>query len=274
MAATVEETNNSSYSIDSNNVRKYKREWMVTFDLTGDDNGWIGSDAVDAVGVYIGEPYGVNSYCLGIDAKQVTNEDSFQWLVNADYGPYPESKNINPLLVPLEISWGAAQFQRTTIDDIFGNPILNTAGDSYEPIDVDDSRLILTVVRNEVAYDPQLAAAYKDAINADEFLGAPKYTIKASPVQTQRIEDQIFGVYYRSTYTFHYNPDTWKKKLLCRGLHYLVDGKKHNCMIQRVEVTEPVHLDKDGRQLEPGGTPYYQTFRIYKELPFSTFNFS
>lgn len=282
MATEIQELALRDYNINIKNERSFTRSWRVIFD---DVNTHTGDEAVDAAEIYIKEPYKLDAYLLNITSSS-EDDDGYSFIVEAKYGPYPSDYTVNPLDKPYELSWSLAPYQTTTIEDIDGSPILNTAGDPFDPIEIDDSRVVLTVTRNEASFDGPLAWEYRDAINSDEFLGSPPRTVKVAGITARRHYDQtvLRDWFFTVTYNFHFNADGWRKKILSTGLRELVNGKREPIYSPRKAgsaITTPAMLDKNGKHIpnedeleegEEAGEPHWLEKKVYKELPFSTFN--
>src|SRR5262249_15878222 len=98
-------------------------------------------------------------------------------------------QSAGPLFKRPDVRWGFANFQRPGIWTI-DNPsraIVNSAGEPFDPpVEIDDSRLVLTLVRNEPAFAPLTSLLYKDAINSDTFLGAAPGLAKIAMLSSVR----------------------------------------------------------------------------------------
>ena len=176
---------------------------------------------------------------------------------------------------PPEIQWGFAQFQRNTDRAIDGTAIVNSAKDPFsDPVEIDDSRPVLSVTRNELTFNSSLAYIYRDAVNSDVFQGAAKGQVKVSNISSTRVKhpNTSIGFFWKTSYEFHFNPNGWDRYILDQGYRELKSGKKQNIMVQGVIVQEPALLDGAGLQLPPAGTPKFKKFKVYPELPFSIFN--
>jgi hypothetical protein len=78
-----------------------------------------------------------------------------------------DPKETNPLQRPPDISYSGAKFKRVLERDRNGKPYVNLVGEKYSnPLEADDTRLILTIVRNEGAYSPQQAMNFLDVTNS------------------------------------------------------------------------------------------------------------
>jgi len=267
--AIVKEIANRTYSINSKYERNYTRTWHVTYDSSPDQPA---HDPVDEVGISINDIYNT-CYLTKIDCDQAQAEDGYLFVVTASYGPYEAA---SPLEEPTSYDWKFSPRTVVLEKDVDGNPVLNSAGLPFEdPFEVDRSRAVLTVTRNELAFDHVLANAYYNSINATPFYGAPVGCVKLANISSQRTVDPsvIQGFYWTTTYEFEFNIEGFDTLILDKGLHKLVDGKLQNILIQGVPVTEPQLLDGEGGVLSVGGVPVFKTFKGYPRLPFTIFDF-
>lgn len=259
--------------------RTYTRSWRA---IT--NSATVGSLAVrSGCPVSLGNTYddGTDSdtgaFVNNIEARSEGAGDGKSWIVTVTYGPYdPEVQPQSPLERPLKVNWGNAVYQKNADFDIDGDPILNSAEESFlDPIDVDDSQPVLTIVRAEETFDVDRAYQYRRAINSDIFLGADPGKIKLAPITAELARDQDIGWYWMVTYEFFYNPDGWVKKVLDQGKTELYDDsgttKRRPIYVDGVAVAEPVLLDGAGAKLAPGDDPVFLEFDIYDSLPFSVF---
>jgi hypothetical protein len=154
---------------------------------------------------------GANEVYIGSTVQKVESlQDSgnpFAWTVTVTYSTLtkdPFLNNPNPLQRLPEISWSLANFSRAIDVDLLGVPIVNSAGQRFDPpIEVDDSRQVLTYIRNESTYDPHVAKTYINAINTDTFLGFEPYAALIKNIGAVRsFENNV--VFYRVTYEIHF----------------------------------------------------------------------
>lgn len=263
--ATVNEKHSRSFSKDYNtNDETHSLTWQVIFE----DASYDAEDAKDEANppsTYRGWPL------LSVTASG-ESEDGCDFTVTAEYGRRETEEN--PLDEPADIQWGFAQFQKPVQYDINNQPILNSAGDPVTDQEIDDSRLVLTVTRNEASFNPLLAFQYRDAVNATPFKGCPIGTVKVANIGAVEKHDKPdFGVYYTVTYTFHFDPKGFDRIILDQGYREKIDGKMKHILVQGQKITEPHLLDGTGKKLPVDGQPRFKTWRVYPRLPFGVFNF-
>lgn len=265
------------------------------FQVICDDPRTRPGTALLAVGFEIGQEYKVIDPNDGVtvlesdDGAFVTSiscqlasaaDDGCQWDVSVEYGPGGGESAVfpaNPVEHPIKISWGFAKHEVPVETDIDDKPIVNSAGDFFDPAPTrDDSRPVLKIVRNELTYDPLLALDWKDRINEDSWYGFEPGTVKAGEFPGELRFNAECGFYYEVSYEFEIQPDGWVKKLLDQGMRTLnaTSGKLANVLDEKGhQVSSPVLLDGSGQKLASGADPVILEFNIYKTARFADLNF-
>jgi hypothetical protein len=269
-------------SVDSTYQGTYTRSFQVIF-----SDRYAGPiRARAAVGIGIGDVYRIGvdgvddffeedtgAFCNEISAEQETGPeaDGKQWTVTVQYGPY-EPASDNPLAEPAQVEVDHDHFDRPVIRDVDGNLICNSAGDPYNPpIRKDDSRPVLTVVKNYPApFDLALADDYRDTINSTPFFGVPPGRVKCRAPRASRQFHPVIGEFYRVTFQFDFNRDGWNAKPLDEGFRYLSGAQLVAAFDGNSLASEPVLLDGEGGRLAVGGDPVYHDFQIYEGRDFAS----
>lgn len=280
----------SSFEIAGRNgaiSRDWTRTYRRVFRVVTSDPHVGPRKAAEAVGLQIGDAYRSadgsefdnGSYVQNISVDEEA-EDGRSWIITYDYGPYdPTVYPENPLFKGPEVQWGWAPFTRIIDCDCYGHVCLNSAGDPFDPpIEADDPHITLTIVRNEPSFSPDRAYTFRNAINADSFLGLRPYVVKVNQISGVRQWDpylaalnQNGGFYWSVTYEFHFNPDTWINYTVDRGMRKLnpATGKQAPIMEGGAEITSPRNLDGNGQPLPIGSQGVLIEFHIYPELTFA-----
>jgi hypothetical protein len=253
--------------------------------------------AIGATGINRGDQYFISvgeqdpySYCQSMTASQEEG-DALGWIVIVEYGPYGADSmgggpQQNPLLMPIDVKW-TLRDQAVVVDmDINGNTITNTAGDPFDPpLEEDDPRPYLTVVRNEPVFNLALMQTYRNAINTDQWAGFPPLMAKVYNISPSSQFHQDAGWYYQVTYEFEflYPASTYKgingyrRTILSQGWRAIsvVSGNKYQITYKGLPVTEPCLLDKNGYLINTTSQqPYWCVFQTKPELAFTdTFQF-
>lgn len=164
----------------------------------------------------------------------------------------------NPLARPPIFTMDIAKFQRVVDRDVFGTAITNSAGAPFSPLpEVDDSRLVLTMERNEDEPDWLELLLYQDAVNADFFLGFAPGTAKVNIKASAQFENNVY--YWKMTYTFEFRNvvaiagviySGWDLHLLDQGYTILDKNGRPQLLLdlQGNPLSEPVLLDGSGHQ--------------------------
>lgn len=167
---------------------------------------------------------------------------------------------------------------------VFKGAMKNTAGQIFDPPpEMDESRPVLKIVRNEPTFNPIVAMTFQDAVNAVGWGGAKARQIKVQSISTSGRKTEKVGAvtyeYYPVTYELHYKRETWDVRLLNWGWYYLTAAG--------ADPTDPANLidfkdasgkptkgllADNGTALAAGAKPTYVTKRVYKELSFQLLN--
>ena len=213
-----------------------------------------------------------NARCIGVDPQNIDEDGGKIWQVNCEFSTKWQDATDDPLLRPTDISFGFAQFQRPVWLDINGSAITNSANAYFDPpVEIDDSRPVLTMVRNEAWFSTSLAIDYQDAVNSDVFFGFPVRTVKVAGISGQSaVENGIQFV--KVTYEFHIRRELWiPLKILDAGMQ----DKNRNTTIPGTSgqiAVEPWPLNGSGTFLTAPTTTsllQFRSFTVYKERAFT-----
>lgn len=280
ITSITEKHSTRSFSINDTNERDYTRTFeVITDDVT------TGAFAVAAsLGFNIGDIYSTSTESDDLarlkncssECVEMLGDGGTVWKVVCEFGrlSYDDSTSQNPVFQPPEVEWSFSQFSRPTDQDAFGNPILNSSGVPFdEAVEIDDSRPLLRITRNELQFNAALAYYYKDAVNADGFFGAAAGQCKVMSISSRRIYDQSFGFYWQTSYEFAFDPNGFDKIILDQGYQELRNGELKPIMIDGNPTNVPVLLNGQGQQVQTNGQPYFKRFKVYNRLSFGVFNF-
>jgi len=275
-----------------NSGRSYQRKLQVITDDVNDGPATVMAQVGAQYGDIYNPGYGTEGdrycYCHSVDCDPV-GDDGLQWEITLGFGWYDPNNagggpSQNPLAMPIEVSWGLRDHELVLDTDQAGNAVLNTAGDPYDPpVVIDDPRLVMTVVRNEPAFNIGWVVAYRNAVNSDAFAGFPPLTCKVLNISSRSQWHQDAGWYYQATYEFEfltasidYDTQTgYRRRVVSQGFRAIsvVTGKPYHITLKGVPVNSPMLLDKNGYLLGLNEPPYWQVFQAYPELPFAVFGF-
>lgn len=197
---------------------------------------------------------------------RIVDNDNTTWLVTVEYSSEVEESPENPLLREPEVSWEFQQFQKPAERDVNGNTITNSAGDPFDPApEVDDSRPVLVVVKNEATFNEARAIQYQDAVNTDQFRGFEPNQAKIQSITGRKMEENNVE-FWQVTYTVHFRREGWNLEILDRG--YNEAGGTPIFDEKGQKPSQPPLLNGSGQKLESSGTPQYRTYQVYKERAF------
>ena len=282
---SVVETSGRGVSLSREADLRVERRFIVESDRRDEDEMSVRL-AAGIPRMWAQHPTETYAHVSNIDATQ--RDDPWFWDVTVTYQnlPLDDQEEENPLDRAPVVSYGAAKFQRIAYKTIDGVPIVNSAREWFDPpLMIDDSRPVIRVQRNLDSFDINLAMQYQDAINADSFLGLPRYYVKVDSLnaQQERAKVTVGGVeqvitYWNVAAEFHVNYDSWIAQPLDAGYCTItattasgqpVSRERIYSPVNGANLCQPVPLDGEGQQLADGADPVYLQFRVYREMPFS-----
>ena len=241
--------------------RSASRHWSIVTDSAAD--GPVFSWPLTAGGVTIpakGTPHPDDSG-LSSSQPQVTKVSPTFFNVRVDYGNVPTYED--PLTKPAEHSWSSVVSVEPTDVDALGDPILNAAGEPFDPPPTEGVRdPILTIVRNEAGFDPDTMLTYCDTVCLEPFWGASVGRTRMADIHADKVLAD--PSYWRVRYEVQFRmrtaedcPDVWAwyRRMLNQGFRHLDDGGAVHAAVDAdgQPVSQPVLLDGDGKLLNGTG---------------------
>jgi len=222
-----------------------------------------------------------NALCIA-KTPRPDGDSRTSWIVTCRFSTNALPQDTNPLFDPIKVSLGFDQFTKVARADVDGNPVANSMGDVFDPpIEIDDSRPVYRVTRNESYINESLVADMKDSVNANAWRGFMPRCVKCKSISPGELQTRNGTDYYAVVYEFHINGDTWDFKVLNRGRRYVSGGK----VVSIPKDQDPVVIDWRTNQRAVNyaesvvtGLPQtpieyiYVTGRLYKERDFGVFN--
>lgn len=279
----VIEQNGRSGSVDAKFQRTYKRNFLVEVD--GPTYGPY--YAASATGIpRIFDPHNEDPYafCTNLDPQQ-DPEDQFLFHITATYGysidgwtsgngfggtgnPYVDSQQAglpiadrvaSPLSRPRDYDFDTIASGTEVVEfDVNGRPLLNTAGDPFNPpYTIEKPALSLVVGLNSSDAPGNVWAAYYNYLNASSMtigpwtFGAKKARLRR--VTAKRVNEQNIS-YWRWMIAFEIRPD-WRWRPRSQGFRAYVNRTVGGSVVKKLEhITDaagvrtsyPVGLDADG----------------------------
>lgn len=195
------------------------------------------------------------------------------WEVTASWRE-GEAESENPLERRVRKSLRSNNFTRVLDQDQDGSPIVNSAGQPFDPLpEIEDDRTVIVFSRNVASFAVDLADQYKGSVNSDTWYGKPAGHWK---IIGWTSDEQFEGgqSYFAETIEAEYNRDGWDLVVLDKGRYErneegdLVPIEDGNGQA----VNDDVLLDGEGHQLDPDGevAGVFLTFSRYPRLPFGS----
>ena len=196
----------------------------------------------------------------------------------------------DPLLQPPKISYGFASANEPVDRDANGNPIMNSAEETFDPPssrDVDD--LIIRIQRNTNNFSVWTAASYKNSINSDTIWGVPPGYLMLKD-WSATYEKSASTYYFAESMEFHIRYAAvfqggqwvalgWKLRRVDEGYRVKsgVDSNnkpKYQTILDEngKMLSQPTLLDGAGNKLASGADPVYKTFDLYPSRSFAALN--
>jgi len=285
------------------------RNYTVTLDVTTDDQT-IGPQAVLlwlelSPGTHYRFPLttSASEQDLGAFLQSVkvdTIESGFEHRVTLEFGPYNSQIDgsatgplvsqwiLSPFEAPPTVRWSSSSEDFACTHDRDGKPILNKAGDPFDPpIQIPISTPIANVTRVLKAFDPAFITVFKDSVNETEWLGWAPESVLCQEITADKYYDADWGYLWNVSYQFSFRPSAvdmtshgividpgWAVQVLNAGLRQkkLKDAEhmiyeKRQIMIDGSPISSPENLDENGKY--PADEPVYLSFSVRRTAEFA-----
>jgi hypothetical protein len=218
---------------------------------------------------------------------KITSEtrSPLHWICEATYSSEPlaindqDEQNIqDPTLRPPKIKWQTNAYRKPIWADRYGNAIVNSAGDYFDPpIEVDVNRFSATINKN-VAGIPIEIVEYDKAVNDSAFyiqgIYVGPYVARLASVEIGELATENEYYYFPFTCTLEFRSETWNVKPLQQGYNYKSGSERKVILDDSTPprpVTSPRLLAEDGSLLDnpTPATAVYGDFEVYDPLDFS-----
>lgn len=228
--------------------RKYTRHFVV---VTSDLNDGPLTILTSYFCPKIGDPYlyGNDSdplaTCVSVTPRATASP--WIWKVEAKYDTerLTQAALTNPLNIPPELRWSNTRYERVLTRDVQGVPIVNSSKEAFDPpLQVEDSRPVLTITRNEAAYNPANEVLYQDAINADIFAGTAPGNAKLNILSADRQVD-IGLLYWRIVYEIEFRRESFALFVLDQGFRG-IDKHLFRDVVDNAPLSNPTLLNGRG----------------------------
>jgi hypothetical protein len=259
----IAQTPEQSGEINDEFIRSSSVAYRALFSV-GDDMNYVLANC--GYGIYGIHPTDHEQRVLSIKADMVaaqttnpaTNESASLWNISLTYGAWDfwnKAYDGNPIHVPVRFRIDFTVAEVAAFEDVDGQPIVNAAGDPYDPpLMREVTRSTLTVLRNEAASGVNIPVlgALSNTLNVAAWNGFPAKTCRLEPF---KLPDPIYSqvsnsFYFPMQYVFDINYDTWVKQIINAGFRQLdSSGNLVPILINGQPATTPVPLDIDGHAI-------------------------
>lgn len=152
-------------------------------------------------------PTSARLYVSGIDSRQ-SPESRNLWTVTVSYegyrigGEWGEGERVDPLDMLPKVRWSTIKSVEAVDTDIYGNAIVNSAYEDYDPpLQADRSRIGCVITRYVALPNVPLYSSYADSVNSDTWRGFPPGTVRVDDIQAEPVRIvNWFG--YQETWSF------------------------------------------------------------------------
>jgi hypothetical protein len=168
-------------------------------------------------------------------------------------------ENDDPVLLPPDISGDFVSTEIPLLKDKAGDPVLNSAGYPFESTD-DDAYPTLVIAKNFNSISLPLLADYVPSVNVNEFWGLEPRKAKLVKAPWQRLFKANGVPYYRITFEWHINWQTWDFMPADAGWYwYDKTLVRYSRCVDRdgIPAARVMPLDGEGQQQNPDDTWKY-----------------
>jgi hypothetical protein len=165
------------------------------------------------------------------------------------------------------------------IDGGTTKPLVNSAGDYFEGLVVDEAQQKVTITGNRQSFPSALAAAITNCVNEGTFLGFPARHVKVQGISGEIESEVIDGInifYWKITSELLCRQTGWDLLLPDIGFNFVEGGVKKRAFVQgpegeKVASTNAVALDGNGGLAGAGNLPAILTRQIYRAINMSSY---
>lgn len=229
----------------------------------------------------------MNSAATCVSVLPRTGESALHWVVVARWetgelvvsgSPTdPPNSDLPPWLQPRKKVWRTETEMVPADIDVLGDPITNSATESYNPPERKRrSKLVLTITKAVLGWSSASFDGYKDKTNANMFYGYGLGQVLFGGVTAS--DEWWNGIAYAQVeYTFYIDPDGWKITKIDEGLRKKVTAPDGKITFEVITdsllqpLSQPTLLDGQGGVLATGAKAVMRNFTIYEPAVFEDF---
>jgi hypothetical protein len=288
MSAVVVGRLNWSMDRDKEGHRTYKVKWLVQSSSTSDGPAYaLVASGLPAIGSSwnLGNDYDAWARCWPtLSAKYLTqNERGYWWEVEQTFSTKPltrcqDTTIENPINEPDRISGGFSKYTREVEKDRNGDAIKTSSLERIrgDQVTFDDNRPTVTIEKNVLTLPLSDIAEAVDTVNSNSMWGLTSRKVKLTNVSWSR---ELYGTctfYYKVSYEFEVDYDTFDRTVYDEGTRVLVKGGNKNDPAD-FELYKDINgentrvfLDGNGNILPAGDDPVEIDIEYYDETNFTT----
>jgi hypothetical protein len=160
-------------------------------------------------------------------------------------------------------------------------PLVNSAGDYFEGLLVDEGQQKIIIESNRQAFPSALAAAVTNAVNNGAYLGFPADHVKVQGISGEQAQEEINGQtvrYWKIKSELLGRQSGWNLLLPDIGFNFIAGGVKKRAFVKgpppdeaEVATTNPIGLNGSGAQVTGGTLPAILNRRVYKQITMSQY---
>ena len=235
----------------------------------------------------------IYAYCRSRSARPLyPKEGRMLWEITVQFRPLDPGKDANdqasnPLARGVEYSFDWEVYTETVTKDKDDKEIVNSAGKPFDiNIEMERSRSVIVASYNvaNLAVAINKCLKYQDAVNSVTWdLGGATISPRVAlcrNVQASGLITEGNTSYYRITFRVAFNEQTWDENILSTGFGYLEVPNDKDTYVKALDddgsaATEPILLKEDGTKKNPADAPYFNEYRVRKEVSFvNIFNYA
>ena len=262
---------------------KFERRWVCVLDSPDT----TATDCVTATGAFhgTGHPEIAAAICTEVVVNEQYEGSRYHNEVLAKYEiPRGTETDPNPLNRPDVWSFessGANIPALVYFDGTAEKPLVNSAGDYFEGLTVDEAQQKVTIQGNRATFPSAIAAAVTNCINQSGYLGGGQNTWKCQGIRGERKVEVVGGTelyFWDVTVTLLYRQTGWNLKIPDVGYNYSEGGQRKRCWVldpddntTKIPSANPVALNGNGLMQGPGTPPSILDRRIYRQVDFQSY---
>lgn len=158
-------------------------------------------------------------------------------------------------------------------------PLVNSAGDFFEGLTVDEAQQKITIQSNRQQFPSALAAAVTNCVNDATYLGFAIDGVKVQGISGERAVEVINGQeveFWKITSELLGRQTGWNLLLPDVGFNYIDAGTKKRAYVEGpdgedIPSANPVALNGSGGMQSGATLPAILTRRVYKRITMSTY---